>query len=143
MQYVCDAPGGGTWFRMETEGEALQESELMHHAVEKYFRRDHEKAAASFQPGHPNSIERYIGLEAHVQRAMPLFLTLRDREGKGLATAMLPPGGREDADFRIIIVGPNNGDPYAAHADAIATLGKYYGLTLDRDRCYPYGRHGV
>lgn len=143
MQYMCDAPGGKTWFRMETEGEALKESELMHHAVEKYFRRDKEKAAASFKSANPNSIERDIGLEAHIQRAMPLFLTLRDREGNALVTAMLPPGGKDDADFKIIIVGPNNADPYPSQADAIAALGTHFGLKLDRDRCYPYGRYGV
>ena len=143
MQYVCDAPGGMTWFRMETEGEAAAESQLMHHAVEKYFRRDHARAAASFTPAHPNSIEHYIGLEAHIQREMPLFLTLRDREGNALATAMLPPGGKDDADFKIIIVGLNNGDPYVANANAIETLGTHYGLKLDRDRCYPYRRRGV
>lgn len=143
MQYVCDAPGGRTWFRMETEGEAFAESELMRHAVEKYFRRDREKAEASFAPSNPNSIERYIGREAHIQRAMPLFLTLRDGEGAALATAMLPPGGKDDPGFKVIIVGPNNGDPYPAQGDAIAALGVHFGLTLDRSRYYPYSRYGV
>jgi hypothetical protein len=143
MQFVCDVPRGLTWFRMETEAEAIAESQLMQHAVEKYFRRDHAKAAASFTPGPPNSIERYIGTEAHIQGAMPLFLTLRDREGNARATAMLPPGGKNDADFRIIIVGPKNADPYPDDADAIEALGKHFGLTLDRDRCYPYARYGA
>jgi hypothetical protein len=143
MQFVCDAPGGRTWFRIETEGEAVDESRLMQHAVEKFFRRDREKAAASFRPANPNSIERYIGLEAHIQRAMPLYLTLRDREGTALATAMLPPGGKDDRGFRIIIVGANNGDPYPASADAIHALGIHFGLELERERCYPYGRYGV
>ena len=44
MQYVCDAPKGKTWFRIETEGEAVHESRLMSHTVEKYFRREREKA---------------------------------------------------------------------------------------------------
>jgi hypothetical protein len=140
MQFVCDAPGGLTWFRMETEAEAFAESQLMQHAVEKYFRRDHEKAAASFTPGHPNSLERYIGRDTHIQRAMPLFLTLRDREGNARVTAMLPPGGKEVAGFRTIIVGPKNSDPYAGNAEAIAALGKHFGLTLEREHCYPYGR---
>ena len=35
MRYVCDAPGGKTWFRIETEAEASMESEGMRHAVEK------------------------------------------------------------------------------------------------------------
>src|SRR5262245_63644607 len=93
MQYVCDAPNGKTWFRIETEGEAVHESRLMGHTVEKYFRREREKAVQSWHPERPNAIERDIGLEAHVQREMPLFLTLRDRDGNALTTAMLPPGG--------------------------------------------------
>jgi hypothetical protein len=137
---VCDAPGGLTWFRIETEGEAIAESQLMQHAVEKFFRRDHEKAQASFQSVNPNAIERYIGRDAHIQRAMPQFLTLRDREGDALVTAMLPPGGKDDAGFRTIIVGVKNSDPYSAHAKAIEALGMHFGLTLDRDRCYPYGK---
>jgi hypothetical protein len=140
MQFICDAPGGRTWFRIETEGEAADESRLMQHKVEKYFRRDRENAATSYQSANPRSIERDIGRDAHIQRAMPLFLTLRDREGNALVTAMLPPGGTDDSSFKIIIVGPNNGDPYPAHADAIDTLANHFGLKLDRDRCYPYGR---
>jgi len=54
-------------------------------------------------------------------------------------TAMLPPGGKDDASFRIIIVGPSNGDPYPSHAVSIEALGKQYGITLDRARCFPYG----
>ena len=115
----------------------------MHHAVEKYFRRDREKAAASYQSANPRSIERDIGREAHIQRTMPLYLTLRDREGAALATAMLPAGGVEDAGFRIIIVASNNGDPYPAHGDTIEALGTHFGLALERERCYPYGRYGV
>src|SRR6266567_728426 len=80
MQYVCDAPKGKTWFRIETEGEAAHESRLMSHTVEKYFCREREKAVQSWRPEWPNAIERDIGLEAHVQREMPLFLTLRYRE---------------------------------------------------------------
>ena len=140
MQYVCDAPKGKTWFRIETEGEAAQESRLMSHAVEKYFRREREKAIQSWRPERPNAIERDIGLEAHVQREMPLFLTLRDREGNALTTAMLPPGGKDRGGFRIIIVAASNADPYPQHDAAIAALGAHFGLTLDRDRCFPYGR---
>lgn len=143
MKYVCDAPEQKTWFRIETEGEAAAESELMKHAVEKYFRREHEKAAQSYTPTSSAFIERDIGLNAHIQTAMPWFLTLRDNEGNALATAMLPPGGKDDGSFRIIIVGPANADPYAAHGDAIAALGTHLGLTLDHDRCFPYQRYGV
>ena len=140
MRYVCDAPGGKTWFRIETEGEAVAESATMVHAVEKYFRKEHDKAAQSFQPISKVNFEREIGLKAHVQREMPVFLTLRDGDGTPLVTAMLPPGGRDDRSFRPIIVGPNNADPYPAHGDAIRALGQHFGMTLERVRCYPYRR---
>jgi len=50
MEYVCDAPGNRTWFRLLSESEAVLESELMRHAVEKYFRREWEKASETFGP---------------------------------------------------------------------------------------------
>jgi hypothetical protein len=140
MRYVCDAPNGKTWFRIETEAEAAAESETMRHAVEKYFRKEQEKASASFQPISKVSFEQEIGLKAHVQREMPLFLTLRDGEGNPLATAMLPPGGKDDRSFRPIIVGPGNADPYPEEGDAIRALAEQYGMTLERARCYPYRR---
>jgi hypothetical protein len=140
MQYVCDAPNGKTWFRIETEGEAEHESRLMNHTVEKYFRREREKLVEAWRHDRPNTIERDIGLEAHVQREMPLFLTLRDGEGNALATAMLPPGGKDRGGFRIIIVATANADPYPQHDAAIAALGTHFGLLLDRERCFPYGR---
>ena len=140
MKYVCDALGGKTWFRIETEAEAAAESETMRHAVEKYFRKEHEKASASFQPISKVSFEQEIGLKAHIQREMPLFLTLRDGEGNPLATAMLPPGGKDDRGFRPIIVGPGNADPYPEEGDAIRALAEQYGMTLERARCYPYRR---
>jgi hypothetical protein len=139
MEYVCDAQEGRTWFRIESEAEAQTESELMRHAVEKYFRREREAALKSYSPPQPLSIERDIGLKAHIAHAMPIFLTLRDREGNPVATAMLPPGGKDDAMFRIIIVGPANGDPYPSHGGSIELLGKHFGLVLDRGRCFPYG----
>jgi hypothetical protein len=140
MRYVCDAPDGKTWFRIETEAEAAAESETMRHAVEKYFRKEQEKASASFQPISKVFFEQEIGLKAHVQREMPLFLTLRDGEGNPLATAMLPPGGKDERSFRPIIVGPGNADPYPEEGDAIRTLAEHYGMTLERARCYPYRR---
>src|SRR3981189_282629 len=105
MRYVCDAPGGKTWFRIETEAEATTESDGMRHAVEKFFRKEQEKATQSFQPASTVYFEQEIGLKAHVQREMPLFLTLRDDEGNTLATAMLPPGGRENGRVIPGIVG--------------------------------------
>jgi hypothetical protein len=56
--------------------------------------------------------QRDIGLEAHIQREMPFFLTLRDGEGNALSSAMLPPGGKHRDGFRIIIVAVSNTDPY-------------------------------
>ena len=139
MKFFCDAPDKKTWFRIETEAEAERESDLMDHAVAKYFQRARKIAVQSYRPASTISFEQNIGLEAHVQRVMPLFLTLRDAEGGGLVTAMLPPGGRDDPGFGIIIVGKSNGDPYPEHEAAIAALGVHLGLTLDRARCFPYG----
>ncbi len=87
MRFVCDAAGQKTWFRIETEAEAAQESELMRHAVEKHFRRAHEQASQAYRP--VPFVEQDIGRAAHVRRTMPVFLTLRDGEGNVLATAML------------------------------------------------------
>jgi len=140
MEFVCDAPPH-TWFRIMTDAEAAQESKSMDHAVEKYFRQMQERAAASYVP--PRSglyVEQSIGRKDHIKRTMPLFVTLRDKEGKALVTAMLPPGGRDANSFRPIVVGKSNGDPYLEFADAIEVLGTHYSLTLDPDRCYPYRR---
>lgn len=139
MQYVCAAPGGATWFRIETEAEAEAEAALMRHAVDKYFRRCADAARASYRPpvGVP-SFEQEIGLKDHVARAIPIFLTLRADDGEGLATAMLPPLGRARAKFNMLIVGPANRDPFATHAKAIAALGAHYGVTLTREACFPY-----
>ena len=138
MQYICDAPGSKSWFRIETEGEAALESDAMGHAVEKHFRQAWEAAANNYRSSALPFVEQHIGLKAYVRRVMPLFLTLRDAEGNALATAMLPPEGRGASGFRIIVVGAANRDPYPDHKDAIAELGAHFGLTLDRSRCYPY-----
>lgn len=141
MQFVCDAPPNKTWFRMETQGEAALESRAMNHTVEKYFKQAYEQAARSYVP--PRSahyIEQNIGLKAHVQRVMPMFLTLRDPEGNALVTAMLPPSGKDERSFKPIIVGFDNSDPYPEHGDAIRQLGRHFGLSLDAARCYPYRR---
>jgi hypothetical protein len=140
MQFVCDAMQK-TWFRIETEAEAIIESRDMNHAVEKYFRQARERAASTYVP--PRSgryIEQNIGLNAHIQRTMPIFLTLRDGEGKALVTAMLPPAGQDVLTFRPIIVGVGNIDPFPEHGEAIAKLAEHYSLTLDPARCYPYRR---
>ena len=140
MKYICDAPRNRTWFRIETDAEAASESELMRHAVEKYFRREKAKASETFKPVSTVFFEQEIGREAHIQREMPLFLTLRADDGNGLATAMLPPHGQDDASFRAIIVGAANADPYADYEDAIDALAVHFGLNLERSRCYPYAK---
>ena len=123
MRYVCDAPGAKAWFRIETQGEAALESQAMSHAVEKHFIQAQECAATSYVPPPVPFIERDIGLKAHIQRVMPIFLTLRDGDGNPLVTAMLPPSGYDERTFRPVIVGPANTDPYPDHADAIEVLG--------------------
>jgi hypothetical protein len=140
MRYICDGSGDKTWFRLETVAEAAAESQAMRHAVEKHFCREMEKATRSYQPASKTFIEQEIGLKAHIQREMPLFLTLRNAEGTALVTAMLPPGGKEDSAFRIIIVGVENGDPYLEHGPAIEALGRHFSLSLERSRCFPYQR---
>lgn len=140
MQFVCDAPDRKSWFRIETEIEAEQESTLMQHGVDKHFRRARECAAQSYTPTSSVFVEQNIGLEAHIRETMPLFLTLRDSDGTGLATAMLPPGGIPDGGFRKIIVSVGNSDPYPDHEAAIRALGDNFGLTLDRESCYPYNK---
>lgn len=139
MLFICDAPSGKSWFQLETDVEAARESELMKHAVEKYFLRFREVARQTYVPTSRSFIEQDIGLAAHLQRSMPIFATLRDAEGTGLATAMLPRPAQKNS-FASIVVGPSNNDPYTDHANAIAVLGAHYGLVLDRDSCYPYRR---
>ena len=85
MRYVCDAPNTGAWFRIETQGEAALESQAMSHAVEKHFTQAQERAATSYVPPAGPFIERDIGLKAHIQRVMPIFVTLRDGEGTPLS----------------------------------------------------------
>src|SRR5215208_4072449 len=129
MRFVCDAAGGKAWFRIETEAEAMRESELMRHAVEKHFRRAYEQAWQAYRPAPGPFVEQDIGRAAHVRRTMPVFLTLRDGEGTPLATAMRPPrqrlqaAGRDDVAICPMVVGPGNGVPYPAHGDAIRDLG--------------------
>jgi hypothetical protein len=139
MRYVCDAPGGLTWFRLETAAEAEAEAALMRHAVDRYFVRYHAAAESSYRPPESAaSFEQAIGLKDHIARVMPLFLTLRADDGAGLATAMLPPGGRQHASFKSIVVGPDNSDPYPLYEGAIDALGTHFGLALPRADCYPY-----
>jgi hypothetical protein len=145
MRYECDAPSGMTWFRLETEAEAEAEANLMGHAVDKFFRRAWEAARASYQP--PPGLERDIGLKDHIARTMPLFLTLRDEDGGGHVTAMMPQSANPQADGsdqdlfrRPILVGPANSDPFRTQPEAIAALARHLGRNLDPEECYPYRR---
>ena len=140
MDYVCDAPGDLTWFRIETDAEAETEAQVMNHAVDKHFRRARNSAAASFNPPSTVNFEQMIGMEAHIKKVSPLFLTLKDSDGASLVTAMLPPGGQDLPGFQKIVVGASNEDPYPKFADAIEALGDHFGLTLDRDSCFPYSQ---
>jgi hypothetical protein len=139
MRYVCDAPDGATWFRIETQTEADEEAALMRHAVNRYF-ADYQAAAEECYtpPEGAARFEEAIGLKDYIARVTPLFLTLRADDGAGLATAMLPPGGRAHRGFRIIIVGAGNADPYVRLSPAIEALAAHYRLPLPREACYPY-----
>jgi hypothetical protein len=138
MEYVCDAPGGRSWFRIETEEEAREESAVMRHSIERYFRAELEKARQSFHPPSSVFFEQEIGLKAHLQRDMPLFLTLRDEGGCTLVTAMLPQASDTPRAVRPLILGKGNTDPYMKYADAIFALGTHLRVMVDRARCYPY-----
>jgi hypothetical protein len=122
MKFVCDGPNGTTWFRVETEAKAERELALVEHAVAKHFRRAMDAATASYKPTTSVYIEQNIGLAAYLQKASPLFLTLRENDGTALVTAMLPPQGEKQPGFHIIIVGAKNGDTYNGHQDAIVAL---------------------
>src|SRR3954462_1787646 len=106
MRFVCDAPDQKTWFQIETEGEAARESDLMGHAVEKHFRQAREHAATTYVPPSGSTIERDIGLKAHLQRVMPVFLTLRDAEGNGACDRDASPAGRRCPDRQTRDRGP-------------------------------------
>lgn len=113
----------------------------MSHAVEKYFSQAYHEAAGSFEPPKSAAVfEQNIGLKSHIQRVMPMFLTLRDNEGTALVTAMLPPAGLTEEDMRPIIVGIENSDPYVAFEDAIEILADHFQLDLRRSLCFPYAR---
>ncbi len=140
MKFVCDASPALTWFRLETEAEAARESIDMNHAVERHFVQARDSAAAAWKP--PSSaryIEQDIGKTAFIERAMPMFLTLRDANGIAVVTAMLPV---EHANplTRAIVVGHNNSDPYTKFAAAIRALSDHLKINLDRERCFPYRR---
>jgi hypothetical protein len=84
MQFVWDAPDRKTWFQIETEAEAALESALMCHAVEKHFRQTRDEAARTNAPPTGSYIEQDIGLKAHIQRDMPVFLLRPSGSGPSL-----------------------------------------------------------
>ncbi len=142
MLFICDAPDHKTWFAFETEAEAEAESAMMNHAVAKYYHRAISMTKASYRPREGlASIERDIALKGYVARHAPLFLTLRDAEGAGLATAMIPRDRlHEGVDIQgAVIVGPGNADPWPDHTDAISALERHLGVGLPRSHAYPYG----
>jgi hypothetical protein len=126
---------------METAAEAAMESRAMDHAVERYFKDAEQEAANSYVPPKTGMVfEQGIGKKDHIQKVMPVFVTLRNRDGKALVTAMLPPQGKDERALRPIVVGPGNSDPYPEYGEAISALAKHSGLQLDRERCFPYRR---
>jgi hypothetical protein len=71
---------------------------------------------------------------------MPVFLTLRDWEGNALATAMLPPDGKDRGGSRIIIVAASNADPYPEQDAAIAALERISASNSIATVYFPYSR---
>ena len=131
MQFICDAPGRKAWFRIETEGEATLESEAMKIRIDTQFRNERERATQSYRPhSRLQPIERDIGLNAHLLRAMPIFLTLRDGEGAALANAVLPPEGKSPGIDHSVLVGPCYTDPSESQSEAIKALEQHYKLSV-------------
>ena len=134
MQYVCDAPGGKTWFRIETESEAAIEQIETHNPVEAFYRDERKSAVQSYRPAPRLAfIERDIALSAHLSQAMPIFLTLRDCDGTALATAVVPPQGKPNGRFQSVVVAPDCGDPFPAQGAAIAALEMQFGVRFDAE----------
>ena len=142
MKHICDAPDGKAWFRLETEAEAERESARMQHGVAVRFRRERARAVRSYRPQPAAFAGRGLSLERHVRIAMPIFLTLRDREDAALVTAMLAHGNRVQPEAELIIVGKDETDPYPDHGRAIAALADKLGIDLDRTRCFPFATPG-
>ena len=83
-------------------------------------------------------LEQEIGLKDHVQRGgLPLFLTLRDEDGVGLVTAMVPPEGREERGFRCHPGRPRRPNP-RRRASPMLRWASRLGVALTPARCYPY-----
>ena len=132
MKYICDAPDGKTWFRLETEIDAEQESSLMDHCVVERFRRERARAIQNCRRQSTMSVGQDVGLERQVRVKMPIFLTLRDRAGAALVTAVLAHGTYEEPGAAFLIVGKGNSDPYPDHSAAIeASTGRAASRSLE------------
>ena len=113
----------------------------MNHTLENTFRDAYETAAKLHSPAKSvRFVEQNIGLKAHIQRTMPMFLTLRAKDGTPLVTAVLPPIGRDGITFRPIVIGPANTNPYPKNVAAIRKLAEHYGLDLEQTRSYRSNR---
>jgi len=140
MEFVCEASDETAWFRLVSEADAAQESVLMNHGVVNRFRREKKHAVKAYRAKSSALADGTIDMDLHIRRTMPCFLSLRDRIGRGLATAMLPPGGRRFPGFPKIIVGRDNTDPYVLYKEAIDALATHFGYPLTRDACFPIAR---
>lgn len=142
MKYICDVPGGRTWFRLESEAEAERESARMQHGVAVRFHDERARAIRSYRAQSAASAGGSLPLERHVRIAMPIFLSLRDREDAALVTAMLAHGSPDHPEAELVIVGKGDTDPYPDHGRAIAALSDRLGIDLDRARCFPFATPG-
>ena len=131
---------GERGFGLETEGEATRESENMCHAVERYYRREREKAAQTFRPRSDGLLRAGDWSQGPHPARNAAIPDVARRERRGSRHRHAAPRGREDRSFRTIIVGRDNGDPYLQYGDAIRALGRHFGTSLERARCYPYRR---
>lgn len=133
MQFICEAPGQKTWFRIETEGEAVDDAEAMRHAMDYRFRHERQLAIRSYNPN-TDARTAENGLGAHLRRTMPIFLTLRGSDGLPLATAIVP---QIAGYYAANVVGPSYTDAYAREQDAIAALEAHLGRSLRRESYSP------
>ena len=128
-------PGSGSRARARPR----QESEVMRHAVEKYFRRERERRRESFKPLTSVFIEQDIGKAAHISARCRSSSPCAMRTARRRSRPCCRPGGG-GIGRGCIIVGPANTDPYKQHADAIEALAEHFDMPLDRAHCYPYRR---
>ena len=61
--------------------------------------KKYEEASQSYDPAGIPYIEQDIRRATHIQRAMRMFFSLRDGQGRALVTAMLPAAKQSDLDI--------------------------------------------